>query len=400
MVATKSFDITERGENGAPMRPPEPKISRYWSTRFYHALSWQTFLFKNLKMKKNAWAEREMALSVRKIVEDLKQRGEKYENNVYDVPSYSADRLSKAEIRTLVNIARPFVLRGAAKHWGAVQKWDLDFFSDNFGEQKMTTKGELLGADRFEERLISDVVADLKAGKPIYSGFAEEIFLNNPSLHGDISREDILEMMGAKADREVSLTSFFQRGTISSVQMFIQGASSHTTYHMTKFHNFFVEIQGAKEWVLMDPRLSIGIEPCPSAAFYYISTQAVDGPDSPDELYSYMPKVRAVIEPGDILFIPSYWWHDVRTYQSDHVIGMAIRASEWSLDNWLFDALLLADTKTIPFFYKAFIKGIALTRAEDAVRNIDDDLKRLGVAEEEKSTSKSQKTAEKQKEVA
>jgi hypothetical protein len=50
----------------------------------------------------------------------------------------------------------------------------------------------------------------------------------------------------------------------------------------------------------------------------------------------------------------------------------------------LYDSLLLADLKTIPFFYKAFIKGIALTRAEDAVRNIDKDLKRLGVAEKTK----------------
>ena len=377
------------------MRPPVPKISRYWSARFYHALSWRTVLHKNFKKENNAWADREMAKAVGKIVEDLKRRGEKYENNVYDVPSYTASHLSRAEVRKLVDIARPFVLREAAKDWGAVKKWDLDFFSDNFGEQTMTAKGELLGSDRFEERRIADVVADLKAGKPIYSGFAEEIFLNNPSLHGDISRDDILEMMGAAADREVSLTSFFQRGTISSVQMFIQGSTSHTTYHMTKFHNFFVEIQGAKEWVLMDPHLSIGIQPCPSAAFYYISTQAVDGPDSPDDLYSYMPKVRVVIEPGDILFIPSYWWHDVRTYQSEYVIGMAIRASEWSLDNWLLDVLLLADTKTIPFFYKAFIKGIALTRAEDAVRNIDDDLKRLGVAEKEETPA-----PEKQKEVA
>ena len=388
MVATKTIDITQQGENGAPMRPPEPKLSRYWSTRFYHALSWYTFLFKNLGKQTNAWAEKEMKHCVGKIVEDLKQQGASYENNLYEVPSYSAENLSHAQVRQLVDIARPFVLRGAAKHWGAVQKWNLDFFADNYGDQTMTAKGELLGADSFEERLIADVVADLKAGKPVYSGFAEEIFLNNPAMHGDINREDILRMMGAKVDRKVSLTSFFQRGTISSVQMFIQGAQSHTTYHMTKFHNFFVEIQGAKEWVLMDPRLSIGIQPCPSAAFYYISTQEVDGPDSPDDLYSYLPKVRTVVEPGDILFIPSYWWHDVRTYQSDHVIGMAIRASEWALDNLLFDTLLLADTKTIPLFYKAFIKGIALTRAEDAVRNIDSDLKRLGVAEKEEPERK------------
>lgn len=390
-MTTKTIDITKQGENGAPMRPPEPEISRFWSTRFYHALAWQTFLFKNLGKKTNAWAEKEMALCVRKIVEELKQQGASYENNLYDVPSYSAENLSQTQVRQLVDQARPFVLRGAAKHWGAVKKWDLDFFADNFGEQTMTTKGDLLGADSFEERRIAEVVADLKAGKPVYSGFAEEIFLNNPSMHEDINREDILRMMGAKVDRKVSLTSFFQRGTISSVQMFIQGASSHTTYHMTKFHNFFVEIQGAKEWVLMDPRLSIGIQPCPSAAFYYISTQEVDGADSPDDLYSYLPKVRVVVEPGDILFIPSYWWHDVRTYQSDHVIGMAIRASEWALDNLLFDTLLLADTKTIPFFYKAFIKGIALTRAEDAVRNIDSDLKRLGVAAKKEEEPKQKK---------
>jgi hypothetical protein len=378
-MITKPGGFLNRGENGASIKPAEPEIPLFWSARFYHALSWQTFLFKNFGKQKNDWAKKEMALAVRRILKEFKRQGASYQNNLHEVPSYSAGSLDPKQVRQLVNIARPFVLRGAAKHWGAVQNWNLDFFCDKFGDQTMTTKGDLLGSDSFEERRIADVVADLKAGKPIYSGFAEEIFLNNPSLHGDINREDILRMMGSKVDRKVSLTSFFKRGTISSIQMFLQGANSHTTYHMTKFHNFFVQIQGAKKWVLMDPRLSVGIQPCPSAAFYYVSTQEVDSPESPDSLYSYLPKVHTVIEPGDILFIPSYWWHDVRTYQSDHVIGMAIRASEWALDNLLYDALLLADTKTIPFFYKAFIKGVALTRAEDAVRNIDSDLKRLGI---------------------
>lgn len=381
-VATEAKELPEI--SSVQDFPMGPKVSRYWSARFYHALSWYSFLMKNFGKKTNRWAEKQMAKAVSQVVADLKQRGEPYKNNLFEVPSYPAGSLNLAEIRKLVEKARPFVLRGAASHWGAVQKWNLDFFAENFGDQTMTAKGELLGDDSFIERPIREVVNDLKAGKPVYSGFAEEIFLNNPSLHPDINREDILNMMGAKADRKVSLTSFFQRGTISSIQMFIQGAKSHTTYHMTKFHNFFVEIQGAKEWILVDPDWSMGINPYPSSAFYFISDRDVDTPDSPDDLYSYIPKVRAVIHPGDILFIPSYWWHDVRTHQSDHVIGMAIRASEWTLDNVLYDSLLLADLKTIPFFYKAFIKGIALTRAEDAVRNIDKDLKRLGVAEKTK----------------
>lgn len=365
-------------------KPVEPRIPWFWSARFYHALAWYSFLMKNFKLHNNTWAQKEMALCVREVVKELKGRGEPYQNNLFDVPSYAAGSIHQNAIRTLVDQARPFVLRGAANHWGAVQKWNLDFFSDNFGSQTMTTKGELLGSDSFEDRKISDVVKDLKAGKPVYSGFAEDIFLKNPSIHPDINRADILRMMGAKEDRNLSMTSFFQKGTINSIQMFIQGAKSHTTYHMTKFHNFFVQIQGAKEWILVDPALSIGVNPYPSEAYYFISDRNIYSKDSPDDLYSYIPKFRAVIHPGDILFIPSYWWHDVRTYQSDHVIGMAIRASLWTLDNTLFDMMMLADRKTIPFLYNAFIKGLALTQAEDAVRNIDKDLKRLGVAEKQR----------------
>jgi hypothetical protein len=63
------------------------------------------------------------------------------------------------------------------------------------------------------------------------------------------------------------------------------------------------------------------------------------------------------------------------------VIGMAVRASGWTLDNPLLDFLLLFDIKTFGFFYKAFIQGKPLTDAENAVIHIDKDVKRLGLAQ-------------------
>lgn len=359
--------------------PVEPRISRAWSTRFWTAFSWHTVLFKNLRRLRNPWAQREMDRAIRAIVRDLKRAGAPCEGNWFEVPEITVDSLADPIVRQRVRKASTFVIRGGAAHWEAVKKWNLDYFETHYGDATVSAKADLMDDGVFVDRPIRELVADLRAGRPVYSGFAEDLLLENPSLMEDVHRGDIFAMMGVDTKRDASLVNFFRNGTISSIQMFIQGATSHTTFHMTKFHNFFVEIEGRKEWVLVDPRWSIGIEPNPSAAYYFITPKDVDSPDDPDDLYSYIPKMRTVIGPGDILFIPSYWWHDVRTYHSSHVMGMAIRASDWVLDKALFDFLLLFDRKTLGFFYRAFIQGQSLTEAEDAVTNIDGDLKRLGV---------------------
>ncbi|TAN49018.1 MAG: hypothetical protein EPN21_13375 [Methylococcaceae bacterium] len=361
--------------------PVFPKLSKYWSARYWHAFAWYNILFKNARLIENRWAEAEMERAVRGAVEELKREGAPYQGNWFEVPRYKVDSVDTPFVRELVKQAKPFVLEGAAKQWGAVKKWNLDYFAENFGHQTVTAKDDLMDSGVFEPRKVADVVANLKAGKPVYTGFSEEILLNNPELFDDINRSEVIAMTGASKERKRGLVGFFRKGTVISVQLFIQGAQSHTTYHMTKFHNFFVEIAGRKEWVLVDPKYGMGIDQKPSAAYYFISPKPVDAPDSPDDLYSYLPKMHTIVEPGDILFVPSYWWHDVQTYASDHVIGMATRASGWTLENPLLDFLLLFDFKTFGFFYKAFIKGMPLTDAENAVLHIDADLKRLGVAE-------------------
>lgn len=367
--------------------PVSPKLSRYWSARYWHAFAWYNILFKNARLIENRWAEAEMERAVRGAVEELKREGAPYQGNWFEVPRYKVDSVDTPFVRDLVKQAKPFVLEGAAKHWGAVKKWNLDYFAENFGHQTVTAKHDLMDSGVFEPRKVADVVADLKAGKPVYTGFSEEILLNNPELFDDINRAEVIAMTGAGKERKRGLVGFFRKGTVISVQLFIQWAQSHTTYHMTKFHNFFVEIQGRKEWVLVDPKYGMGIDQKPSAAYYFISPKDVDAPDSPDDLYSYLPKLHTIVEPGDILFVPSYWWHDVQTYASDHVIGMATRASGWTWENPLLDFLLLFDFKTFGFFYKAFIKGMPLTDAENAVLHIDADLKRLGVAESPSKTA-------------
>jgi ribosomal protein L16 Arg81 hydroxylase len=42
--------------------------------------------------------------------------------------------------------------------------------------------------------------------------------------------------------------------------------------------------------------------------------------------YTRIPKLQCVMEPGDILRMPNYWWHTVETLSDGYAIGATLRA--------------------------------------------------------------------------
>ena len=103
--------------------------------------------------------------------------------------------------------------------------------------------------------------------------------------------------------------------------------------------NLFFQIEGRKRWTFIDPIFTLllypVIPPEPSYGESLIDQYDMT-PDPKARLFQYCPHQEVILEPGDVLFIPPYYWHSVRNLEA-RTLAVATRwGDELSTDHgWL-----------------------------------------------------------------
>jgi hypothetical protein len=110
---------------------------------------------------------------------------------------------------------------------------------------------------------------------------------------------------------------FFKRMSGNSwgltYQAFIGGTGSYTPLHNAMTSFFFVNVCGVKRWALI-PNHYLPILNPSADGFGYNHSRARLDPMSTEEFpgLNHIDRLEAVMNPGDVLFVPSWMWHCVR----------------------------------------------------------------------------------------
>ena len=137
------------------------------------------------------------------------------------------------------------------------------------------------------------------------------------------------------------------------------GKGSTTASHAARAENLFVQIEGKKHWTLWPSDYNFLCDSDSNRAIY--KTSSLD-PANPDyerfPAYRYVDYYETVLEPGDILYIPGYTWHQV-TNLSDS-IGCGLRwfspKTSYKLDP-LKANMAIFSTNPSMFQWKEFIEA-------------------------------------------
>ena len=81
----------------------------------------------------------------------------------------------------------------------------------------------------------------------------------------------------------------------------------------------FRQVAGQKRWTLIAPEQSRWL--CPNLIGAYIAIQTCVHDFEPqlrDEWFERIPRLQVVLEPGDMLFNPPWYWHDVVALRNGH----------------------------------------------------------------------------------
>jgi jumonji domain-containing protein 7 len=147
------------------------------------------------------------------------------------------------------------------------------------------------------------------------------------------------------------------------INLWFGTAENVTPLHYDKSNNFFAQVYGRKRVTLFDPMQTELLYPYPfEAEMSHVSFVDIEEPDFTK--YPEFRKARpleCVLEPGELLFLPAFWWHHVRSLE------VAISVNFWWPPDFRQNFLPNA------------IRGLPLLYEQDRLTNVKANLINVGL---------------------
>lgn len=259
-----------------------------------------------------------------KCIKKLKEiNGEEF-NELFPIPSIQAEDFSK-EFFDYWNteIKHPLIIKGFLKDAPILEEAKKDVLINNKGDLDVQS----LPKFNKDESKVGQNIPVVKSNLRDFLTKDEfkSHYLNN--FHGILNDEDFNEKCkGEILDEILGQKNFLTQWFISRSNEL--GSSMHCAGAV----NMFLNIKGKKQWDFVHPSYTAVLQTSVSKYGVYALSEMFENFKSDPhqeiiESYPYMkhvPFYRCVLEEGDVLYNPEYWWHSVRNL-TEYTVGCATR---------------------------------------------------------------------------
>jgi len=270
----------------------------------------------------------------------------------------------------------PVVVKGLFRGSAATRKWTVDYLNETIGT--MNTIALSNEENCFEQhtksihdrttRTTSQCKKTLTVGdflqrmqdERLYVTQMSHHFATNPSFLKDLELERFTEQVYPLEDLVVP-TMFVGHGHEYPVV---------TTFHSAAPANYFIQIQGHKVWSILPPKWTPYFQPLYHAddTPALLSRCTCYVPETLTEQLCHadqLPIQSVTLEPGDFLYLPPWWWHEIKHVQpSEYFLGIGLRpvyASAWQFVPGISQAWA-STLGTSSSYFKTFL---ALLKGDD-----------------------------------
>lgn len=234
------------------------------------------------------------------------------------------DRISPVDravfYRDYVAQSKPVVITGLVDEWPALQKWDMDYFAENYGKVKPVTVGVRNGRYDF----------DPANGVGVF--FSElENTINSIEKGDDTNGYAIItgdEVFPSDIKNDYPVHDYCKFGSYLRVRIFIGPKGTITAMHQDLFENLYTMIKGSKRIILFKPSDHVYRNSFLSKMPNFTKSD----PEKPN--YEKYPKMMYAqpyvvdLKAGETLYLPSLWWHYLRNIEE------SIAVSYWWAMGW------------------------------------------------------------------
>jgi ribosomal protein L16 Arg81 hydroxylase len=217
------------------------------------------------------------------------------------------DRLSQQEfLERYYSTNTPVILTGMMQDWPALHTWCPDYLKQHYGHAQVEIQAGRNADPNYEINTnqhkktvqLKDYV-DLV----VNGGKTNDYYL--VANNGNLEREDLKGLL-----QDIVMPDFLNPQDISQRVFFWFGpAGTITPLHHDPLNLMMAHMVGRKRWRLISPSST----PLLYNHVGVFSQVDLENPD-PEKypLFAQAPVMEAVLEPGEIIFIPVGWWHQVK----------------------------------------------------------------------------------------
>lgn len=237
-------------------------------------------------------------------------------------PTPSAEELFDRYLAT----STPAIFTDLVPRWPAFTRWSPEFFRQRYGDVWVQITDEREGDPFYDAR------SEQHARRVRMDDFVTRVLAAGNS-------NDFYMVAKNRAAWQPELASLFDELVLpdgwfredqqrSSTALWFGPAGTITPLHHDASSILFCQIYGRKRWRMASPLETPLLEG--ARAMY----SAFDPEDLPEPLKAQVTFKDFVLEPGEALFIPAGWWHDVRSLDVSISLGMNHFARENNYDAW------------------------------------------------------------------
>ena len=202
---------------------------------------------------------------------------------------------------------KPVIITGAMDQWPALTRWSNDYMSERAGARpvriSMAHQGvHFKGANQILDHSNMSLAEYIK-------------LITSQQISDGRLYAAIIPIQKALPELwpDVAFPEYFNREECSSTNMWFGPGSNVSPLHYDSMHNFLTQIRGRKRVLLFHPDEIRRLYPF---AFHHrslhISQVNMVAPDHarfPE--FQKAAHTELILEPGEMLFIPVFWWHGV-----------------------------------------------------------------------------------------
>ena len=251
--------------------------------------------------------------------------------------------LSYAEFKDKYLFAnKPVIVTDAIRQWKALSRWTPEFFKNEFGDMKFTIDSGRNGKANYKGNGATEFTM---------AGFVQRVFDSTDENPAPYFRNRILSDTFPTLKQDIeplpeyffpnwlpepflmkNVQQVFNRG--AKMEIYIGGkggAFPVLHYDGLASHAFLMQIHGRKRFILYGPEQ----EPYMYATEDQPHLSRVKDVENPDlktfPLFAKAVPTTFVLEPGELLFVPSRWWHTTKMLTPSISISVnVVNTSNWA----------------------------------------------------------------------
>ncbi len=199
---------------------------------------------------------------------------------------------------------KPVIIVGGINQWEAISLWSPDYFKSLYFNKDVTI--HIFDEDKLPKR--TQIFKMQDAIDLICNNTSEEkYYLSQHSIY-----DEFKELLN-----DIALPTWANKDKAYTNNLWFGQAGNATILHFDVSHNFLAQVSGRKYIRLFPPNDAPYLYPFSPESkknTHYSQILDIDNPDLMQfPNFIHAKAIQGIISSGDVLFIPSGWWHDVRS---------------------------------------------------------------------------------------